>query len=645
MENVNKTKESFVKVTDSFWRSRMDVVRDQVIPYQWDALNDRIPDAAPSHAVENFRIAAGEAEGEFQGMVFQDSDLMKWLEAVAYSLENDPNPELESQADAVIDLFEKAQQEDGYLDTYFIVKEPEKRWTNLRDWHELYCAGHMIEAAVAYFKVTGKSKFLDIVCRFADYIDSVFGPEEQKLNGYPGHQEIELALVKLYRVTGNERYLNLSQYFIDERGKQPHYFDIEKEARGDNRKFWWKDDYGYLQAHLPVREQTKAVGHSVRAMYMYTAMADLAKEIQDESLWKACQTLWDNVTKQQMYITGGIGSQEFGESFSFDYDLPNDLCYTETCASIGLVFWARRMLEYKVHRDYADVMEKALYNGTMSGMDLDGKRFFYVNPLEVSPKTNAERKDREHAKPVRQKWYACACCPPNLARLIASIGHYIYSANDQEAFIHLYVGSQTELDLAGQKVLFSQQTNYPWDETVNIKVTPEHPAQFTVAVRIPGWCRKATLNINGEEIDLKACLKDGYAYIHRLWTSGDQIELYLHMPVERMRANPKVRANAGKVALQRGPVVYCLEGVDNGADLHNIVIPRETEFNVEFKQEFLNGLAVITCKGQRINATLWEDDLYSYREDQVEEISITAIPYYAWCNREPGEMMVWVSEK
>ncbi len=363
-------------VKDRFWKRYIDVVRHEVVPYQWEALHDRIPDAEPSHAIENFRIAAGESDGEFYGMVFQDSDVAKWLEAVAYLLEAERDRDLEKLADDVIELLGRAQQPDGYLNTYYTVKEPGKRWTNLRDNHELYCAGHLIEAAVAYFRATGKRRFLDIMCKYADYIGTVFGRGEGQILGYDGHQEIELALLKLYEVTGNKNYLKLSQYFIDQRGQQPHYFDREKEARGETGAFWYDGGYRYHQAHIPVREQKQAVGHAVRALYMYTAMAGLVAKTGDESLKQACQTLWENVTKRQMYITGGVGSSAFGESFTFDFDLPNDTVYAETCASIALVFWARRMLELEMDGKYADVMERALYNGTISGMDLDGKRFF-----------------------------------------------------------------------------------------------------------------------------------------------------------------------------------------------------------------------------------------------------------------------------
>ncbi|EPR27565.1 putative cytosolic protein [Geobacillus sp. WSUCF1] len=631
-------------VNDRFWKRYIDVVRNEVVPYQWEALNDRIPDAEPSHAIKNFRIAAGESDGEFYGMVFQDSDVAKWLEAVAYLLEEKRDSELEALADDVIELLGRAQQPDGYLNTYYTVKEPGKRWTNLRDNHELYCAGHLIEAAVAYFQATGKRRFLDIMCKYADYIGTVFGRGEGQIPGYDGHQEIELALLKLYEATGNENYLKLSQYFIDQRGQQPHYFDQEKEARGETKPFWYDGGYRYHQAHIPVREQKQAVGHAVRALYMYTAMAGLAAKTGDESLKQACQTLWENVTKRQMYITGGVGSSAFGESFTFDFDLPNDTVYAETCASIALVFWARRMLELEMDGKYADVMERALYNGTISGMDLDGKRFFYVNSLEVWPKA-CERHDKRHVKPVRQKWFSCACCPPNLARLIASIGHYIYSQTSDALFVHLYVGSNIQTEIGGRSVEIVQETNYPWDGTVRLTVSAESAQEFTLGLRIPGWCRGAEVTINGENVDIAPLTKKGYAYIRRVWRQGDEMVLHFSMPVERIKAHPQVRVNAGKVALQRGPIVYCLEEVDNGPNLANLFLPRDAQLEAHFEPDLLEGVVVITGTAERVDESAWNDELYRPIEPRTYQVPFRAIPYYAWCNRGEGEMTVWVNEK
>ncbi len=551
-------------------------------------------------------------------------------------------------ADAVIDLIGRAQQNDGYINTFFTVKEPENRWTNLRDQHELYCAGHLIEAAVAYYQVTGKRKFLEIVSAFADYIASVFGTGEGQLQGYDGHQEIELALVKLYRVTGKEAYLSLSQFFIDERGKQPHFFDGEKKKRGEERPSWWRNNkhgvYSYHQAHQHVRAQEEAVGHSVRAVYMYSAMADLAAETDDHLLKAACERLWQNVTKRQMYITGGIGSSEYGEAFTFDYDLPNDTCYTETCASIGLVFWARRMLQLEARSDYADVMERALYNGTISGMDLDGKRFFYVNPLEVWPQSCEIRNDKKHVKPERQKWFSCACCPPNLARLISSIGHYIYSADEHQAFVHLYIGNESELTIGNTLVKLKQTTNYPWNGDITLDVLLETASEFTLALRVPGWCSQATLTINDEPISIEKLSKQGYVYLTRKWKDGDRIKWHFTMEVQRMKANPNVRTNANRVALQRGPIVYCLEETDNGAGLPNISLPTRANLRAEFATDLLGGVVTIKGDALRADEARWSEKLYQPAPANKVKTEVTAIPYYAWCNREPGEMLVWIHE-
>ena len=640
------------KINDNFWSRYAELVRDEVIPYQWDALNDNVADAEPSCAIRNFRIAAGEEEGEFYGMVFQDSDVAKWLEAVAYSLENYPDPELEKKADDVIDLIGRAQQPDGYLNTYYIINGLENRWTNLHECHELYCAGHMIEAAVAYYEATGKRKLLDIVCKFADHIDTVFGPEEGKLKGYPGHQEIELALVKLYRVTGNKKYLDLAKFFLDERGKEPYYFDIEWEKRGKTSHWFGgrgqapSKNKEYNQAHLPVREQTEAVGHAVRAVYMYSAMVDVAMETGDEELLEACRRLWNNIVYKRMYITGAIGSQVHGEAFSFDYDLPNDTVYAETCAAIGLVFFASRMLEAEPKGQYADVMERALYNGVISGMSLDGKSFFYVNPLEVNPEACEKNGNFRHVKPVRQKWFACACCPPNVARLLASLGHYIYGVKDNTVYTHLYIGSNTEVDIDGTKVGLVQETNYPWNGKVSITVNVDGAKEFGLGLRIPGWCRNARVAVNGEQVDLASVTVDGYAIIKRQWQDGDKVELDLPMEPVRVRSNPLVRADIGKVAIQNGPIVYCLEEVDNGPNLHAVVLPKDAELEVSFREDLLGGVNVITAQGQKAKEEAWGPELYKANAcTEYEPVKLTFVPYYAWVNREPGEMTVWVREK
>lgn len=628
-----------VRLTGGLLADRAQVVREQVIPYQWRALNDEVPGAEPSYAIENLRIAAGEKSGKFQGMIFQDSDVAKWLEAVAYSLMAEPDPELEARADEVIDLVGRAQQDDGYINSYYTIMAPDKRWTNLRDNHELYCAGHFIEAAVAYYEATGKDKLLQILCRFVDHIDEVFGPEEGKKRGYPGHEEIELALIKLYRVTKDPKHLRLAQFFIEERGREPHYFDIEAEARGAKPEDYWFSGHWYSQSHLPLREQETAEGHSVRAMYLYSAAADLALETDDKELYEVCKRLWDNVVHKRMYITGGIGSQAHHEGFTIDYDLPGDRAYTETCAAIGLVFWAQRMLQIEPKSEYADVMERALYNGVLSGMSLEGTKFFYVNPLEVDPATAAARHDHRHVRTTRQEWFGCACCPPNIARLLASINQYIYSTRDRDIFVHLFAQSEASFKLGDPEVKLSQNTNYPWDETVQFVVSSAEPQMFALNVRLPKWCRAPQIKVNGEIIE-RLQVVDGYARIERIWSDGDQVELIFPMPVEKVWANPKVSYSAGKMALQRGPVVYCFEEVDNGRNLSEIYIPADAAFSVEEEKQ----LKMPVLIGHGYRRVVPDDSLYTTTPPEVKEVELKAVPYFAWDNRQAGEMRVWMNE-
>lgn len=637
-----------VEINGGLLGIKNELARNEVIPYQWKALNNELPDVEPSNAIENFRIAAGETDGEFIGMVFQDSDVAKWLEAVAYQLTTNPDRELEELADRVIDLIGKAQQPDGYLNTYFTIAEPDKKWTNLTDCHELYCAGHMMEAAVAYYQATGKRKLLDIMIRFADLIDSKFGSEPDKTKGYPGHQEIELALIKLYKVTGEERYKRLAKYFIDERGQEPYFFHQEWEERG--RKSHWTDgetnrpDLDYFQAHQPVREQKVATGHSVRALYMYSGMADLARETGDETLVQACQRLWNNVTRKQMYITGGVGSSAHQESFTLDYDLPNDVAYTETCAAIALIFFAQRMFHLEPKAEYIDIMERALYNGVLSGISEDGKEFFYVNPLEVNPEVCEKRHDHNHVKVSRQRWFGCACCPPNLVRLLASIGQYIYSqGSGDQVYINLYNDSTVNFQIDDEDIVLKQKTNYPWDGDIQITIDTQEKVDFTLALRIPGWCREARLKINGEIVDTADLIQNGYIYIRRSWAKGDKINLILNMPVEKVYTHPEVRENTGKVVIQKGPVVYCLEEVDNGSNLNGIYLPVNTELTAEYKTDLLGGINVISGEGFRVDESTWSDVLYSTEGYHYSPIKITVIPYYAWGNRERGEMLVWIN--
>ena len=632
-----------VKITGQFWKKFQDLVRTQVIPYQWEALNDRVPGAEPSYCMRNFRIAAGKEEGEHGGWYFQDSDFAKWIEAVGYSLMWHPDLELEKIADGAIDEVVAAQQPDGYLDTYYIINGIEKRFTNLMANHELYCLGHLLEGAIAYYQATGKDKLLKALIKYVDLVDSLIGPEAGKIRGYDGHQEVELALVKLYHITKDEKHLKLAKYFIDERGRQPLFFDEERKKHGNS--CYWDDSlikYDYYQAAEPVRDQQYAVGHSVRALYMYAGMADVARETNDDSLMEACLRLWKDTTQRQMYVTGGVGSSRYGEAFTFDYDLPNDTVYSETCACISLAFFAQRMFNIEPKREYTDIAELCLFNGIISGMAADGKSFFYVNPLEVLPEATKKDQLKKHVLTERPKWFGCSCCPPNLARLISSFGAYAYSKSGDTFFLNLFAESSVQTELKSGKFGIDVKTSYPWDESVKIGVT-EAAKDAVLAVRIPGWCKEYSIKTDG--VDTACNLKDGYAYFNEV-KPGSNIEIVLKMPVTIIGANPKVRENIGKVTVKRGPVVYCIEGADNGDDLHRVFLPACAKFEAEYDEAFLGGAVLIKSDGRKIKQDSWNsDDLYSEADAyEFEDISLKWIPYYLWANRGENEMTVWVKK-
>ncbi|QXR21866.1 glycoside hydrolase family 127 protein [Citrobacter freundii] len=639
-----------ITITDPFLGEYQRLIRDVVIPYQWQALNDEIPEAEPSHALMNYRIAAGLEHGEFYGMVFQDSDVTKWLEAVAWSLSQKPDAQLEKTTDEVIELLAKAQCEDGYLNTWYTVKEPGLRWTNVAECHEMYCAGHLFEAAVAFFNATGKRRLLEIACRFADHIDTVFGPNEGQLRGYPGHPEIELALMRLYEVTQEPRYQALARFFLEERGQQPYYYDIEFAKRGgtwhwDNwGEAWMVKDKAYTHAHKPLAQQSEAVGHAVRSVYLMTGLAHIARMTNDEEKRQTCLRIWNNMVQRRMYITGGIGSQGIGEAFTSDYDLPNDTAYGESCASIGLMMFARRMLEMEGDAHYADVMERAFYNTVLGGMALDGKHFFYVNPLETQPKSIPHNHIYDHIKPVRQRWFGCACCPPNIARTLVAIGHYIFTPRPDALFINFYAGTEAQFTVDAQTLALKIEGNYPWDEQVSIRFNQPQVVEHTLALRLPEWCAAPTVQVNGEAAQGK--MVKGYLHLHRLWQEGDIITLNLPMPVRRVYANPQVRHAAGKVAIQRGPLVYCLEEADNGAQLHNLSLPKVSAFRKIQGVGMLKGKVLLQAEGVRVLSAHEDKPLYSFdnRQTALVKQTLTFIPWFSWANRGEGEMRIWVDE-
>ncbi|WP_319560685.1 beta-L-arabinofuranosidase domain-containing protein [Marispirochaeta sp.] len=588
---------------------------------------------------------------------YWDSDVAKWIETAAYTLSYHADDKLEKKIDTIINTIEKAQFDDGYFNTYFTIVEPGKRWTNLHVMHELYCAGHLIEAAVAYFESTGKRKFLYIMIAYADYIDSVFGPEEDKIHGYPGHEEIELALVKLYRVTGEKRYLALSKYFIDERGKTPNFFEQEARQRNEdpdhspireslNRNYLAEGPYALFQAHAPVCQQKTAEGHAVRAMYLYAAMADAGIETGDSSLLDACKVLWSNVTEKRMSITGGVGTFDEGERFTYDYNLPNEAVYNETCASIGLIFWAHRMLLATFDAKYADIIEQTLFNGVLSGVSLSGDRFFYSNPLAVSPGMYSNRIIRNpRLSPQRQSWFEVSCCPPNLARLVASLGGYFYSLGEKGIYIHLYGQNSSQMTFKGTKVGIRQHTEFPWDGKIRIELSLDSPLDFALSVRIPGWCSTPSASINGTSVSLAGIVKDGFAGFKRLWQSGDYIDLAFPMEPVLVEAHPRVRQNCGRAAIKRGPLVYCLEEVDNGDRLWDVSLSENTDFTSTFKKDLLGGIVTVKAKGKSRKIEDWDGTLYSSQRSDSYEREITAIPYFAWSNRNPGEMIVWLRKE
>lgn len=634
-----------IRITDGFWRSYIDLVSDVAIPHQWKILNNETAADEPSHCLQNYRIAAGEQPGRHQGIIFIDSDVTKWLEAVAYSLQDKPDAKLERDADGVIGLIARAQQSDGYLNTYFSIEEPDKRWTNLTEAHELYCAGHLIEAAAAYYTATGKETLLGVARRFADLICAVFGDGDAQIPGYPGHQEIELALIRLYRVTNERRYLEQAKYFIEARGQSPNYFVEEKKrAHGvfmhDHLKNY---DPVYSQSHMPPRRQTTAEGHAVRALYMYSAMAELADEYGDAELLQTCERLWENIVMRRMYLTGGVGSAAVLERFTTDYDLPNDVNYAETCASIALCMFGVRMSRIKKDASYFDAIEKALYNTVLAGISQSGDHYFYVNPLEVWPPSCMAHTAKAHVKTVRQKWFDCACCPTNVARTLTSLGDYVASYSDDAVYLNLFIAHTAAAKLGGADVELELETTFAHDGRSALYVRPRSAAAFAVHIRVPQYVKSHAIRVDGAEIPM--CMENGYAVLHREWRGESRIDIRFEIRPELVAANPEVRADAGKLAIVKGPFVYCLEEADNGGNLASVYIRQDAQLDEAFDPGLLGGVATIAAEGERIDDAGWDGALYKPARIRTKPVRLTAIPYFLWGNRGSNEMAVWLKAK
>jgi len=638
-----------VTIDDEFWSPRVRRTDTATVEAVYQQLVE-------SGRFENLRRAdkgiPGDQQVALENRMYRDeSDVYKWLEAASYALSRRSDPDLEARVDYVVSLLEGAQCDDGYLNSYFSLHAPEDRWTNLTYMHELYSAGHLFEAAVAHHEVTGESRLLDVATAFADHVVDVF----TESGGAPGHQGVELALVRLYRCAGQRRYLDLARAFLDERGREDSRFaremtDPDARLCTDATYEEYHDllfdgdgtyDGKHIQDHLPVREQSRAVGHAVRATYMYAAMADVAMETGDDGLAAAVERIWTNTVERRMYVTGGLGNSHENEGFTSDYDLPNDTAYAETCAAAGSIAWNRRMAQLTGEGKYGDVVERTLYNALLAGVSLDGTRFFYANPLE----SDGESHPLEHVSEVRfplqrREWYDTPCCPPNAARLLASLGEYLYLVDGDELSVELYAGSSVHTCVGGSPVRVVQTTEYPWDGTVEISVCTDSPVEMTLRPRIPGWCSDPSIAVDGETV--KPDVERGHVELRRTWVDGDTLTLDFPMPVRQVQAHPEVTAAAGRVALQRGPVVYCLEGVDNDAPLEAVCLREDAEFSAEYDPNLLDGTVVIRGEAT-LTATSDDTALYRSRTPPSNEtVTITAVPYHAWANRDESEMQVWM---
>ena len=603
-----------VKIADAFWLPRQETNRVASIQVSFENLER-------SGNLEALRLAAQRATNGSRGPVYRDSDVYKALEAASYSLAIHPDPILDRQLDEIIATLAAAQLPDGYLNSYFTINEPTQRWTNLRDSHELYCAGHLIEGAVAHFQATGKHNFLDVATKLADHIDSVFGPAPKRL-GYPGHPEIELALVKLWRATGERRYFELARFFVEHRGE--HYFATEHQTPLEKYDgTYWLDD-------VPIYDHNKIKGHAVRAAYLMSGATDVARETGDPALLAMLDRVWRNTTEKNLYLTGGIGPSAHNEGFTLDYDLPNLTAYQETCATIALAQWSHRLALLYGDAKYADVVERGLYNGLLAGVSQDGKKFFYVNPLESAG---------EHH---RKEWFGTACCPPNVARTLASLGGYAYATSENALYVNLFIQGSTTAIVAGKMVKLNVTTDYPWDGLVILKPEPAKPASFALRLRVPGWCDAGTVTVkvNGKDSP-NLVLDSGYLVINREWHTGDAVELNLPMPVQRIAASPGVVADHGQLALQRGPIVYCMEQCDQDEPLATLSLSVDAALQAEQDANLFGGVMVLKGFGQVSATPDWRQRLYQ-PITATKRVPVKAIPYYAWDNRAPGAMRVWL---
>lgn len=578
--------------------------------------------------------------------VFWDSDVAKWVEAAAYALAERRDPRLSRRLEHTVRRIVAAQGPDGYLNSYFTAVDPAGRWRNLRDNHELYCAGHLIEAGVAHAEATGRPELLDAVGRYADLIGSVFGRGRGKLRGYPGHQEIELALVRLYRATGNRRHLELARYFLDQRGRRPHWFDREARARGERPGAWRFGSYEYSQCHLPVREQTEAVGHAVRALYMACGMVDVAAETGDGGLQRAALRLWDSIASRRMYLTGAVGSSAANEGFTRDHDLPDEGAYAETCAAIAFVLLNHRLLQVTRQARHADLIELGLMNACLCGVSLSGERFFYSSPLashDPAPGRTEEGGLWDGLSKHRQPWFGCACCPPNLARLLAGLGRLAASAGKDGLWLHLYGAGTIEAELGGAPLRLAVQTDYPWDGRVELAVIAAPGRPFSLRLRLPGWCRGASWTARAAGVRPAEAAKNGYLEFRGRWRPGDRLELDLPMPAQRVYAHPSVRHAAGLAALRRGPLIYCLESADNpGAPLERFALPDAARIEARRREGAPAGAVTLHARGLALAAEGRAGALYRPRPPRAREAALTAIPFCLWDNRAPGSMRVWL---